>query len=219
MAPWGRAFTSVVKKLGEEGCIYHMHGKDILLEHDNGAVNGLLNVTPYEDIVHLSRSYPDIGFSHDLVVWKSVVEELMAVGYDYVISIEHESPFTSARIGVARGAQALQQALQPRPDSVRPKRARMLFSLVISSSIMGGKEKRPMEKTNSQYTQPERLIPGVVDEIQATEEGLSLDERLILRMREVGVSYKAIAERLFGGRVSRKRFAKRRRSSNRRLTG
>ena len=35
----------------------------------------------------------------------------MAVQYDYVISIEHESPFTSARIGVARGTQALQQAL------------------------------------------------------------------------------------------------------------
>jgi sugar phosphate isomerase/epimerase len=103
--------TSVVKKLGEEGCIYHMHGKDILLDHDNVAVNGLLDVTPYEDIVHRSWSYADIGFGHDLVVWKSVVEELMAVGYDYVISIEHESPFTSARIGVARGAQALQQAL------------------------------------------------------------------------------------------------------------
>ena len=103
--------TSVVKRLGEEGCIYHMHGKDILLDHDNVAVNGLLDVTPYEDIVHRSWSYADIGFGHDLVVWKSVVEELMAVGYDYVISIEHESPFTSARVGVARGAQALQQAL------------------------------------------------------------------------------------------------------------
>ena len=103
--------TSVVKKLGEEGCIYHMHGKDILLDHDNVAVNGLLDVTPYEDIVHRSWSYADVGFGHDLVVWKSVVVELMAVGYDHVISIEHESPFTSARIGVARGAQALQQAL------------------------------------------------------------------------------------------------------------
>ena len=88
-----------------------MHGKDILVDRDNVAVNGLLDVTPYEDLVHRSWSYADIGFGHDLVVWKSVVEALMAVGYDYVISIEHESPFTSARIGVARGAEALQQAL------------------------------------------------------------------------------------------------------------
>jgi hypothetical protein len=35
----------------------------------------------------------------------------MAVGYDHVISIEHESPFTSGRIGVARSTQALQQIL------------------------------------------------------------------------------------------------------------
>ncbi len=103
--------TSVVKKLGEEGCIYHMHGKDILVDHGNAAVNGLLDVTPYEDIGHRSWSYADIGFGHDLVVWKSVVEALMAVGYDHVISIEHESPFTSGRVGVARGVQALQQVL------------------------------------------------------------------------------------------------------------
>jgi hypothetical protein len=33
---------------------------------------------------------------------------------DHVISIEHESPFSSARIGVARGVQALEQVLLDR---------------------------------------------------------------------------------------------------------
>jgi len=60
-----------------------------------------------------------------------------------------------------------------------------------------------MEKTDSESPQQEGLVPGAGEDIQTAEEGLSLDERLILRMREVGVSYKAIAERLFGGRVSR----------------
>ncbi len=103
--------TAVVKKLGEEGCIYHMHGKDILIDHENTAVNGLMDLTPYNDLAHRSWHYADIGFGHDLVVWKSIVEMLMAVGYEHVISIEHESPFTSDRIGVARSAQALQQVL------------------------------------------------------------------------------------------------------------
>jgi sugar phosphate isomerase/epimerase len=106
--------TAVVKKLGEEGCIFHMHGKDILIDHENSAVNGLFDVTPYSDIAHRSWSSADIGFGHDLAVWKAIVENLMAVGYEHVISIEHESPYTSSRVGVARNAQALQQVLLDR---------------------------------------------------------------------------------------------------------
>jgi sugar phosphate isomerase/epimerase len=88
-----------------------MHGKDILVDAGNAAVNGLLDITPYEDLAHRSWSYADVGFGHGLAVWKAVVEQLMAVGYDHVISIEHESPFTSNRIGVARSAEALEQVL------------------------------------------------------------------------------------------------------------
>jgi sugar phosphate isomerase/epimerase len=106
--------TAVLKKLGEEECIYHMHGKDIWIDPGNTAVNGLVDLTPYSDLAHRSWSYADIGFGHDLVVWKSIAETLKAVGYHHVISIEHESPYTSDRIGVARAAQALQQVLLDR---------------------------------------------------------------------------------------------------------
>ena len=128
--------TSVVKKLGEEGCIYHMHGKDILLEHDNVAVNGLLDVTPYEDIVHRSWSYADIGFGHDLVVFRG------GGAYGRGIRLRHQhrariALYLSPHRGGARRSGLATSAAQPRPDSVGPKRARMLFSLVISSSIMG----------------------------------------------------------------------------------
>jgi sugar phosphate isomerase/epimerase len=106
--------TAVLKKLGEENCIYHMHGKDIWIDPGNTAVNGLVDLTPYSDLAHRSWSYADIGFGHDLVVWKSIAETLKAVGYHHVISIEHESPYTSDRIGVARAAQALRQVLLDR---------------------------------------------------------------------------------------------------------
>jgi sugar phosphate isomerase/epimerase len=77
-------------------------------------VNGLVDLTPYDDLAHRSWSYADIGFGHDLVVWKSIAETLKAVGYHHVISIEHESPYTSDRIGVERSAQALRQVLLDR---------------------------------------------------------------------------------------------------------
>lgn len=101
--------VAVVKALGEADCLYHMHGKDILLDKQNVAVNGLVDLTPYNDIEHRSWSYADIGYGHDLALWKAIVEELYAVRYEYVISIEHESPFTSARAGVAKSAQALEE--------------------------------------------------------------------------------------------------------------
>ncbi|MGH9450292.1 MAG: sugar phosphate isomerase/epimerase family protein [Terriglobia bacterium] len=106
--------VAVIQKLGEEGAIYHMHGKDILLNQRNIGVNGLVDLTPYDDIVHRSWSYADIGFGHDLGPWKAIVEMLQATGYHDVISIEHESPFTSSRTGVARSVQALQQILLDR---------------------------------------------------------------------------------------------------------
>jgi sugar phosphate isomerase/epimerase len=105
---------AVVQQLGEEDALYHVHGKDILLNKRNIAVNGLVDLTPYDDIVRRSWSYADIGFGHDLGLWKGIVEMLQAVGYHHVISIEHESPFTSSRIGVARSAEALQQILLDR---------------------------------------------------------------------------------------------------------
>ena len=105
---------AVIKKLGQEGCLYHMHGKDILLDQQNVAVNGLVDLTPYEDLAARSWSYGDIGYGHDLGVWKAIVEELKAVGYEHVISLEHESPFTTARVGVAKSVQALEEILLDR---------------------------------------------------------------------------------------------------------
>jgi hypothetical protein len=49
-------------------------------------------------------------------IWRDgkVVEQLKAVDYEHVISIEHESPFTSARVGVAKSAEALEEVLLDR---------------------------------------------------------------------------------------------------------
>jgi RNA polymerase alpha subunit len=41
------------------------------------------------------------------------------------------------------------------------------------------------------------------EDARNTEPDLSMDEQLVLRMREVGVSYKKIADKFFGGSISR----------------
>ena len=91
--------------------IFHVHAKDSALDRQNIACNGVLDAKSYRQMAERSWLFRTVGWGHDTLVWKEIVSALRMVGYDYVISIEHESPFTSARVGVARGAQALQQAL------------------------------------------------------------------------------------------------------------
>jgi hypothetical protein len=60
-----------------------------------------------------------------------------------------------------------------------------------------------MNKIDNESLPQGAPIPEVGEETQKTEPELSMDEQLILRMREVGVSYKKIADKFFGGQVSR----------------
>lgn len=60
-----------------------------------------------------------------------------------------------------------------------------------------------MDETDEGSSQQNAPSPGAGEDAQKAEPELTMDEQLVLRMREVGVPYRAIAERLFGGRVSR----------------
>ncbi len=60
-----------------------------------------------------------------------------------------------------------------------------------------------MSKMDNESSPQGASIPAAGEVVQKVEPELTMDEQLVLRMREVGVSYKAIAEKLFGSRVSR----------------
>ena len=48
---------------------------------------------------------------HDAQTWKNIATALRMVGYDYVISIEHEDPLMSQDEGLAKGVAALKDAV------------------------------------------------------------------------------------------------------------
>ena len=52
-----------------------------------------------------------IGYGHDLKEWKDIVSALKMVGYDYVISIEHEDAMMSPDEGLAKGIATLKEAV------------------------------------------------------------------------------------------------------------
>jgi sugar phosphate isomerase/epimerase len=97
-----------IRTLGE--AIFHVHGKDVYVDSLNVAVNGCNDAKPYSEIPKRSWTFRSIGYGHDVKVWKDMISALRMVGYDYVISIEHEDALMSTDEGLAKGVALLKEA-------------------------------------------------------------------------------------------------------------
>ena len=100
---------AAIRKLGN--AIHHVHGKDCYVDSYNVAVNGCNDHKPYGQIPERSWTFRTIGYGHDLKFWKDFVSTLRLVGYDYVISIEHEDALMSTDEGLIKALSILQQAV------------------------------------------------------------------------------------------------------------
>jgi sugar phosphate isomerase/epimerase len=100
--------VAAIRRLGE--AIFHMHGKDVYVDHMNVMVNGCNDHKPYGEIPRRSWTFRSIGYGHDAKTWKDIVSALRMVGYDYVISIEHEDAMMSPDEGLAKGIATLKEA-------------------------------------------------------------------------------------------------------------
>ena len=57
-----------------------------------------------------SWTFRTIGYGHDIKVWKDIMSAFRLVGYDYVVSIEHEDGMMSNDEGLAKAIAALKEA-------------------------------------------------------------------------------------------------------------
>lgn len=100
--------VAAIRKLG--GAIYHVHGKDCYVDNLNISVNGCNDHKPYDQILQRAWTFRSIGYGHGTQMWKDIISTLRLVGYDYVISIEHEDALMSTNEGLAKGVAMLKQA-------------------------------------------------------------------------------------------------------------
>lgn len=98
-----------IKALGDS--IYHVHAKDTSIDKRNTALNGVLDVKPYAQELERSWIFRTIGYGHGVEVWKNIVSALKKVGYDGVISIEHEDSLMSVNEGFTKAVELLKDAL------------------------------------------------------------------------------------------------------------
>lgn len=98
-----------IRKLGS--AIFHFHAKDCRIDPANTALNGVLDTKHYSDEINRSWIFRSIGYGHDFSVWKDIISNLRMVGYDYVISIEHEDSLMSANEGLQKAIAFLKEVI------------------------------------------------------------------------------------------------------------
>ncbi|MBN8252674.1 sugar phosphate isomerase/epimerase [Priestia flexa] len=102
---------TAIKKLGRENAIFHFHAKDTYLDKENIKVNGVLDTKHYSEILDRSWTFRSVGYGHEEKIWKDMISTLRAVGYDYVISIEHEDMLASTDEGLKKAISLLKGAM------------------------------------------------------------------------------------------------------------
>lgn len=62
----------------------------------------MLDTQGYGDILNRSWVFRTVGYGHGKDVWNNIISTLKAVGYDGVISIEHEDGLMSPKEGLEK---------------------------------------------------------------------------------------------------------------------
>jgi len=100
---------AAARALGD--AIYYVHAKDTRIQPSIADVNGVIDTTPGSAFESRAWNYITLGRGHDETWWRSFVTTLADVGYDGVLSIEHEDPAMSAVEGVEESVALLRRVM------------------------------------------------------------------------------------------------------------
>ena len=89
------------------GAIYHVHAKDTKIDKYNAAKNGVLDTKHYGDELHRAWIFRTVGYGNGESYWRDFVSALRLVGYDRVLSIEHEDSLMTIDEGLRKAVSFL----------------------------------------------------------------------------------------------------------------
>src|SRR3954468_4736337 len=104
---------SAIRALGDS--IFHVHAKDVALDRQNVATNGVIDTKAYRRMAERSWLFRTVGWGHDELEWKRIVSALRVGGYDYVMSIEHEDALASVDEGLQAAVNLLSRIVLTEP--------------------------------------------------------------------------------------------------------
>jgi len=94
-----------------KNAVHHFHAKDTRIDEANTAVNGVLETGAYDAFLDRSWVFRTVGYGHDEAEWRDMISTLRAIGYDGVISIEHEDGLMSVEEGLIKAIEFLKPML------------------------------------------------------------------------------------------------------------
>ena len=93
------------------GAIYHVHAKDTKVDSFNAEANGVLDTKHYGDELNRAWIFRTVGYGHGEDYWRDFVSALRLVGYDKVLSIEHEDSLMTIDEGLAKAVEVLDRVM------------------------------------------------------------------------------------------------------------
>jgi len=107
--------VAAIRYLGQAGAIHHFHAKDTSLEQSNVNKHGVTDMQSYTQMFDRAWQFRTVGFGHSMKEWADIISALRLVGYDYVVSIEHEDGLMSVEEGFTKAVGNLQSILIREP--------------------------------------------------------------------------------------------------------
>lgn len=101
--------VTVLRELKD--AIFHVHAKDVKIDPINTAKNGVLDTRHYSDELNRSWIFRTIGYGNDTIYWKDIFSTLRMIGYDGVVSIEHEDSLINRFEGLEKAIQIIRDSL------------------------------------------------------------------------------------------------------------
>lgn len=106
---------AAIRALGS--AIFHFHAKDVALDRNNVRVNGVLDAKSYAQMADRAWLFRTVGWGHGAGDWAEIMSALRLVGYDYVVSIEHEDALASVDEGLLNAVRFLQPLILRDPPA------------------------------------------------------------------------------------------------------
>ena len=107
--------VQAVRILGSSNAIHHFHAKDTAIDPVNVNIHGITDMQSYTQMLDRAWQFRTVGYGHDLKTWADILSALRLVGYDGVVSIEHEDGLMSVDEGFTKAVQNLRQILIREP--------------------------------------------------------------------------------------------------------
>ncbi len=104
----------VVRALGQNG-VFHVHAKDTKIDPQEMALNGGLDTRPTSLVGQRAWAFRTVGYGHGEAWWRDFVSTLRLMGYDGVLSIEHEDRLMGSREGIVKSVEFLKPLVLKTP--------------------------------------------------------------------------------------------------------